>query len=85
MSNSEESEVIPLGAVKAQILAALRHPEAEEGLYFRNFSHLHEEDERPMVEADEVAVLDALRELMDEGLVRMDETGPEAVFYAQSC
>jgi hypothetical protein len=67
-------------SVKVQILAALDHPEAEEGLYFRNFFHLHEEDERPAVEADQVDVLDALKELIAEGRVLMVEEGEEAVF-----
>lgn len=69
-----------LNGVKSQILEALRHPEAEEGLYFRNFYHLHEEDERPAVRAEEADILDALRELVGEGEVVMDETGTEAVF-----
>lgn len=69
-----------LGEVKSQILEALRHPEAEEGLYFRNFYHLHEEDERPAVQAEESDILDALRELVGAGKVVLDETGPEAVF-----
>jgi len=66
--------------VKAQIIKALEHPEAEEGLYFRNFWLLHEEDQRPAVEADEVDILDALRELLDEGKIVMDESGEEVVF-----
>jgi hypothetical protein len=67
-------------SVKAQIVAALEHPEAEEGLYFRNFFHLHEEDERPAVEADQVSVLDALKELIAEGRVAMEEAEDEAIF-----
>ena len=69
-----------LGQVKSQILQALRHPEAEEGLYFRNFYHLHEEDERPAVQAEEADILDALKELVGAGQVKLDESGPEAVF-----
>ncbi len=67
-------------SVKEQIVAALEHPEAEEGLYFRNFFHLHEEDERPAVMADQVDVLDALKELIAEGRVVMEEAEDEAVF-----
>jgi hypothetical protein len=58
----------------------LSHPEAEEGLYFRNFYHLHEEDERPAVVADQLSILDALKDLIAEGSVKIDESGPEAVF-----
>lgn len=67
-------------SVKAQVLAALDHPEAEEGLYFRNFFYLHEEDERPAVVADQIDVLDALKELIAEGRVVMVEGGEEAIF-----
>lgn len=66
--------------IKDQILAALSHPEAEEGLYFRNLSHLHEEDERPAVEGDEIDILDALKELIGEGRVQMTDEGKEAIF-----
>ena len=66
--------------IKTQILEALQHPEAEEGLYFRNFFHLHEEDERPVVRAEESEILDALNELVGEGRVRIDETQGEAIF-----
>jgi hypothetical protein len=67
--------------IKNQILAALRHPEAQDGLYFRNFYHLHEEDERPAVEGDEVSILDALSDLMHDGVVRLSEGGTEAIFF----
>lgn len=66
--------------IKDQIIKALQHPEAEEGLYFRNFWLLHEEDQRPAVEAEQVDILDALRELLDEGAVVMDESGEEVIF-----
>ena len=70
-----------LDEIKKQVLAALRHPEAEEGLYFRNFRNLHEEDERPAVEADQVELLDALNALISEGKVHMDESCDEVVFH----
>ena len=67
--------------VKEQVLQALAHPEAEEGLYLRNFSNLHEEDERPAVEADQVLLLEALNELVHEGKVILDESCEEVVFH----
>lgn len=73
-----------LSGVKQQILLALKHPEAEEGLYFRNFSDLHEEDERPAVKAEQVLILDALKQLIDEGQVIADESGKEVVFSIKS-
>jgi phytoene dehydrogenase-like protein len=57
--------------IKKQIILALRHPEADEGLYFRNFFHLHEEDERPAVQGGQEEILDALKQLISEGQVVM--------------
>lgn len=73
-----------LSGVKKQILQALSHPEAEEGLYFRNFSDLHEEDERPAVQAEQELILDALKQLIDDGQVVADESGKEIVFLLKS-
>ena len=71
--------------VKDQVLRALQHPEADEGLYLRNFAYVHEEDERPKVEADQMELLDALNELVQEGKVILDESCEEVVFHlAQS-
>lgn len=67
--------------VKGQIMTALSHPEAEEGLYFRNFALLHEEDERPSVEASEEDILEALHELIQEGRVRMNDGSGEVIFF----
>lgn len=66
--------------VKDQIMQALSHPEADEGLYFRNLYHLHEEDERPGVIASPEAILKALEELITDGHVQQDITGEEPVF-----
>lgn len=69
------------GMVKNQIIEALTHPEAQDGLYFRNFQNLHEEDERPAVEGDQVLVLDALMELIGEGKVKVDDAEKEVIFH----
>ena len=69
-----------LKKIKNQIISALSHPEAEEGLYFRNLFHLHEEDERPAVVAEQVEILEALKELISEDKIKMDESGEEAIF-----
>ena len=70
----------PMAPIKSQILAALAHPEAGDGLYLRNFSHLHEEDERDPVMGDEASIVKALTELIAEGKVSIDESQGEAVF-----
>lgn len=66
--------------IKVQIMKILNHPEADEGLYFRNFFLLHEEDERPAVVAEESEILEALNELVSEGKVKLEETGGEVIF-----
>lgn len=66
--------------LKDQILNVLQHPEAEDGLYFRNFFHLHEEDERPAIEADEPDILEALHQLVQEGSVAVND-GPDEVIF----
>ncbi len=71
-------------SIKAQIVAALTHPEAEAGLYFDNLCHPHEEDERPDVSGTELEVLDALKELINEGKVVTDDSGDDIVFMLKS-
>ena len=67
-------------SVREQVLEALRHEEAEDGLYFRNFCHLHEVDERKPVVASERELMQALEDLVREGKVKVDESGEEPVF-----
>lgn len=66
-----------ISRIKKEILAALEHPEAEDGLYFNNLTGLYEEEERPPVVGDEIDILDALKELLEEDRIKtMDgETG----------
>ncbi|HQH26239.1 MAG TPA: hypothetical protein PLP17_02495 [Oligoflexia bacterium] len=70
----------PANDVKQQVLNALTHPEAEEGLYLDNFYYLHEEDERPRVEASDLEILDALKALIEEDKVIADESGESVIF-----
>ena len=69
-----------LATIEKQILSALKHPEAEEGLYLGNFNVLHEEDERPRVEASEIEILDALKCLIEQGTVLAQDQGESVVF-----
>ena len=66
--------------IKQLVLNVLAHPEAEEGLFLENFYHLHEEDQRPRVDASELGILDALKELISEGKVETDDSGENVVF-----
>jgi len=70
-----------LREVRLQILKALQHIEASDGLYFRNFLNLHEEDQRPAVSASQVELLDALQSLLDDGEILMDDSGEEVIFF----
>jgi hypothetical protein len=72
--NSKESDI------RKQVLAALEHPEAEEGLYLGNFHVLHEEDERPRVDASEEEILEVLQELVNEGVVGALQDGEDVIF-----
>lgn len=66
---------------KRDILEALAHPEASDGLYFRNFAVLHEEDERPAVRGSQVEILEALKLLLTEGQIRINDEEVETIFY----
>ncbi len=66
--------------IKQEILSALSHPEAENGLYFSNLYVLHEEEERPAVSGTQVEILDALKDLIQEGKISADESGHEVRF-----
>lgn len=69
-----------LKTIQKQIIAALGHPEAEDGLYFNNLIVVHESEERPIVCGSDEAVSEALNELISRGLVVADETGESAIF-----
>ena len=66
--------------IKAEILLALAHPEAEEGLYIDNLIMLHEEDERPKVSGAREEILDALKDLVREGKVVTQGSGRDTIF-----
>lgn len=67
-------------SIRDQIVAALRHPEAEDGLYFNNLIVVHEEEERPIVEGDEEAIKKALREMVREGILKSSGEGAQEIF-----
>jgi hypothetical protein len=66
--------------IKKQIIAALSHVEAEEGLYFNNLIVVHEEEERPIVAGDEVDVRKTLAAMITEGSVVCEGSGDTAVY-----
>jgi hypothetical protein len=73
-----------LPMIKEQIVLSLSHIEAENGLYLNNLMAVHEDEERTVVEGSEIEILDALKDLISEGLVHMDDRGEQVVFYLSS-
>ena len=67
-------------AIKEQILAALSHPEAEDGLYFNNLIVVHEEEERPIVIGEEPDIVMALSELVKTGEITTTGDGSSQIF-----
>lgn len=66
--------------IKKQIVEALRHPEAEDGLYFNNLIVVHEDEERPIVAGHDADVLRALEELINQGTIVMDGNGGSTIY-----
>jgi len=71
---------VPSSKVMDSIINALSHGEAEDGLYFRNFFLLHEEDQRPGVKAATKDIVAAMNQLLEEGKVRIDYDDLEVTF-----
>lgn len=69
-----------IAEIKTELLKALVHNEAEDGLFFCNFKLLHEEDERPYVHGCPKTVAKALNELVREGKVYLWEENDRVVF-----
>jgi hypothetical protein len=70
-----------ISEVKRQILRALDCGEATEGLFFRNFYEPWDEGKKSAVEAPQSQIIAALKELIAEGSVVMDDTGKEAIYH----
>jgi hypothetical protein len=66
--------------IRKQIVAALSHSEAEDGLYFNNLVVVHEEEERPIVEGEEAVIRAVLKEMIAEGVVRSSGEGAQEIF-----
>jgi hypothetical protein len=69
-----------LRQIKKQIIEALQHPEAEDGLYLNNLLIVHEEEERPIVVGEEQDVIKALREMVASGEISVAGEGETAVY-----
>lgn len=66
--------------IATAILAALSHDEAEDGLYFSNLFHLHEEDERDAVPGTPDEIATVLDDLIRRGQVISEGEGDQAVY-----
>lgn len=71
---------LSLEEVSNQVILALQHVEAEDGLYLDNFYHLHEEDERPPVTATPEQIFEALQILISDRKVRCEGLESEKVY-----
>lgn len=71
-------------SIRKQIIAALSHPEAEDGLYFNNLIVVHEEEERPIVEGEESAVREVLHKMVQEGVVTSTGEGAQQIFKLEA-
>lgn len=72
--------IMDVQMVKSEVIQALGHIEAEDGLYLQNFLHVHDEDCRPLVNASQQEVLDALTQLIAEGAVRLTQLEEQVIF-----
>ena len=70
--------------IKNQIISALGHPEAEDGLYLENLTAIHEEESRPVVEGNQLQILDALKELIEENIVESSDSSERVIFSLKS-
>ena len=66
--------------IKQTLIQALKHQEAEDGLYFRNFFNMHEADERPMVKASKEDISKSLNELIKENKVKLSSFDDDVIF-----
>ena len=66
--------------IREQILAALKHSEAEDGLYFNNLIVVHEEEERPIVEGTEMDVQRVLDTMVEEGELSVVGEGSQRIY-----
>lgn len=66
--------------IREQILAALKHPEAEDGLYFNNLIVVHEEEERPIVEGAEADVQKVLDAMVEAGELTVVGEGSQKIY-----
>ncbi|MCB0321810.1 MAG: hypothetical protein KDD60_12860 [Bdellovibrionales bacterium] len=66
---------------KEDILKALSHPEASDGLYLENLQVVHEEEDRIPVRGTQFEILEALKEMIDDGLVETDESSEKVIFF----
>ncbi len=67
-------------SIEDQIVAALRHVEGEDGLYFNNLVVVHEEEERPVVAGDDAEVRNALQKLLQSGTITANGDGEATVY-----
>lgn len=66
--------------IKDEIVSALSHPEAEEGLFLANLLVVHEEDDRPQVSGNDKEILSAIESLIVDKKVSLTHDQGRVVF-----
>lgn len=66
--------------VKQQILTALKHTESEDGLFFQNFTIVHESEERQPVSTNDAGLIYALEDLVKDDVVNMGAMDGKVIF-----
>ena len=69
-----------LSLIRQDILKALAHSEASEGLYLENLEIVHEEEERIPVRGTQLQILECLKELISEERVTVNDSGEKVIF-----
>lgn len=66
--------------LKEQIITALNHAEAEDGLFFQNFIIVHESEDRQPVTTNDAGLIYALEDLVKDEKVTMAAMDGKVIF-----
>lgn len=66
--------------LESQITQALKHPEAEDGLFFQNFAIVHESEDRQPVSASDQDLIKALESMVLKKQVSLNAMDGKVIF-----
>jgi hypothetical protein len=67
-------------SLENEILEVLQHSEAEDGLYFQNFTIVHESEERQPIQSSDTDLIRALENLIIKKQVTMGAMDGKVIF-----